>query len=623
METLNFKEKIDELITRGKVLGKGGMGIIETVHVNKNHSDYKKFIAEIAAWAEVRGDFRDVEIRFSGIRKEIKKKKLIIDNLIASSANSQEIQSARYSLSESVMILRNMQKEYVDERISILDKMSLSELENWISTLGKPLPKDMSFARKSTFTENSEVIDRLNEEFIILNLLQHENIITVYSGKPGSYLMEILDGYQGGDKFISETNNIQEIKSKVNYIIEGCKAIEKMHEFGIIHRDIKPENFMIKNGMVKFIDLGIARSDESINVTLDGSIMGTPNYMSLNQILAKQPNYNFDIYAISATLYSLVSGKEPYQVIFNKKTKKTLSTSEKIANIELLIMAKDSDCVPLPANRINKKIPEILNDIIEHGMEKHKTIYNTVYDFRRDLELFVNDEPYTMKVSNKKRRKKKNTNNGFGSSEPRENKSLDKNYMFLALIIVIGALLFFLFQKEEKKEPFSLTNIIGGIADVAKNISESKDETTDKKDILNSILDNVSDDTKIVGAKTAEIFTSKVANFVKDIKADSVVFDFGIEDPDLGKLVLLKSRADIKFKKIKNLQPNFDLEKKYEEIELLLVTANNFFNMEKYNNLTDKYEKIIEKSSELISLNKRIISELNKNKEIEKEGESR
>ena len=557
-----------DLIVKGNVIGKGGMGLVEQVIVNKNSSEYKAFLAEVAAWAEVRGDFRDVEMRFSTIRKEIHHKKLQLDKIIKTEKGI-KVQKSREDLSDSVKILRSEQKKYVDERIAHLADMSIDELEHWLVTLNKPLPHNMTFALKSSFTENSAILERLKEEFMILNMLQHENIIKVYLNGDGSYLMELLDGYKGADKYIKKCQNADEIKERVKYIIEACKAVENMHEYGIIHRDIKPENIMIKNGIVKFIDLGIARSEESTNVTMDGTVMGTANYMSLNQVLGKQPNVNFDIYALAATLYSLVAGVEPYQVIYNKKTKQTLSSNEKLANIELLMMAKDSDVLPLAGNSINNIISNSLNDMIEHGMEKHNEKYNTVYDLRKDLELFVNNQPYTLK-----------------SIPPQKSKK--------GLCGIIAGLMLLIFATCAVLLLNFFNNKYNEFAQTANDFAQIADDIE-----MNSaqIVDNIEVDSAQVAIEP-EI----IAQVAKS----------GI---DIDSLILLKSKAEIKFKKIKDLQSDYNLEEKYDLIELLLTTTNNFFNMKRYENLSDKYEKVIKDSTELILLNKLITSALNKKQE--------
>ncbi len=548
-KTLNIKTSSEQpLIKKGKVLGKGGMGIVEAVTINKNSPEYKPFLAEVAGWAEVRGDFRDVEIRFSGIRKEIADKKDILDKALANNAVSETVQDARQSLSESVMSLRISQKEYVEERIEHLKEMDVVELENWISTLGKPLPSNMNFALKSTLTENTAILDRLKEEFMILNLLQDENIITVYLNGNDSYLMEVLNGYKGGDTFVKKCESIRQLKKKVKYIIEGCKAVEKMHEFGIIHRDIKPENLMIKDGMVKFIDLGIARSDESTNVTMDGAVMGTANYMCLNQALGKQPSYNFDIYALAATLYSLVSGIEPYQVIFNKKTKKTLSTSENIANIELLMMAKDSDVLPLASNKINNIIPQSLNDMIEHGMEKHSTKYQSVYDFRRDLETFINNQPYTLK------------------KEPEKSKLIPVIATFATLFIILISLLsFLLLNKTEKKETEFANNAN------ALNIEAKKEE---KIEVIAKPKEY--DITPLIKIKSqADIKCKKIYNSDINKQLKSYADKIELEMTTANNFFILKKYDTLEEKYNKIIKDCDDLIALNDNINLLILTEKN------------------------------------------------
>ncbi len=394
--TIAYTHTDETLISKVNTLGQGGMGHVETITINPTSPVYKTFLAEVAAWAEVRGDFRDVEIRFSKIRQEIKDYKANIEKLMAKKSENEVINQTRNELCESVKTLRSMQFEYVNERIDELVDKSDKELKEWITSLGKEIPIHHRFALKSTFSQNSEMISRTREEFVILNLLQDENITTVYTCGDGFYIMELLDGYIQGEKLIKECKTLAEIKSKVNIIIEGCKAIEKMHAIGIIHRDIKPDNLMVKDQKIKFIDLGIAKSNESLNLTIEGSLLGTPAYMSEDQVLGKTPTYNNDIYALGATLYSLLTGKEPYSVYFNENKEKTLLKNT-TNPIERLLLIKDKNIRMLTPKELDKKIPEALNDMIMHALELHQTKYSEVYDFRRDLETFIKNEPYILK----------------------------------------------------------------------------------------------------------------------------------------------------------------------------------------------------------------------------------
>ena len=146
--------------------------------------------------------------------------------------------------------------------------------------------------------------------------LNHPNIVQIYDfGCVDSiyYLaMEFVDGHSLGTYLrrghFSESESIQIIR-------HACRALSVAHADGIVHRDIKPDNLMLTSrGDVKLVDLGIAkRLDEEASLTQTGQAIGTPHYISPEQIRGqKDVDSRADIYSLGATLYHLLTGHTPY-----------------------------------------------------------------------------------------------------------------------------------------------------------------------------------------------------------------------------------------------------------------------------------------------------------------------
>jgi serine/threonine protein kinase len=144
--------------------------------------------------------------------------------------------------------------------------------------------------------------------------LSHKNIVTIYdlgeeAGK--AYMaMEFLDG-EDIKQFITRGARIP-IESKVEYMIEVLEGLAHAHQKGIFHRDIKPGNIYITNsGQVKILDFGLARMASS-DMTKTGLVMGTPNYMSPEQINGTAVDHRSDIFSAGATFYELLTGRKPF-----------------------------------------------------------------------------------------------------------------------------------------------------------------------------------------------------------------------------------------------------------------------------------------------------------------------
>ncbi|HEX7527555.1 MAG TPA: serine/threonine-protein kinase, partial [Thermoanaerobaculia bacterium] len=190
--------------------------------------------------------------------------------------------------------------------------------------------------------------------------LNHPNIVQIYDfGCVDSvyYLaMEFVDGHSLGTYLkrghFSETESIQIIR-------HACRALSIAHADGIVHRDIKPDNLMLTSrGDVKLVDLGIAkRIDEDQSLTQTGQAIGTPHYISPEQIRGqKDVDARADVYSLGATLYHLVTGHTPYSgasgpIVMSMHLVEPLpdprrfeaGLSEDICRVIRRMMAKDRD----------------------------------------------------------------------------------------------------------------------------------------------------------------------------------------------------------------------------------------------------------------------------------------
>ena len=163
---------------------------------------------------------------------------------------------------------------------------------------------------------DTDYVQRFLKEARAAARLNHPNIVQIYEfGCVDSiyYLaMEFVDGHSLGTYLrrghFSEPESIQIIR-------HACRALSVAHADGIVHRDIKPDNLMLTSrGDVKLVDLGIAkRLDEDQSLTQTGQAIGTPHYISPEQIRGQRDiDSRADIYSLGATLYHLLTGHTPY-----------------------------------------------------------------------------------------------------------------------------------------------------------------------------------------------------------------------------------------------------------------------------------------------------------------------
>jgi serine/threonine-protein kinase len=136
---------------------------------------------------------------------------------------------------------------------------------------------------------DQEVLDRFFREARAAAALRHPNIITVYASGQHDHqpymAMEFVDGESLAE--IIRARRTLPLSDKISYLEQICAGLHFAHRAGIVHRDIKPANIMVdREGVVRVLDFGIARIEGSAK-TQDGSLMGSLNYMSPEQMLGR------------------------------------------------------------------------------------------------------------------------------------------------------------------------------------------------------------------------------------------------------------------------------------------------------------------------------------------------
>ncbi len=162
--------------------------------------------------------------------------------------------------------------------------------------------------------EFQEYKARFQREAQAAGVLAHPNIVTVYDfGEDCGVLylaMEYLEG-KSLEKIVAE-RGVLPIETIIPMYDQVCSALDHAHTHNIVHRDIKPANIMIlDSGLVKVTDFGIAKV-MTVGMTQAGQILGTPNYMSPEQVKGREVDGRADIFSLGVILYELVTGEKPF-----------------------------------------------------------------------------------------------------------------------------------------------------------------------------------------------------------------------------------------------------------------------------------------------------------------------
>lgn len=229
-----------------------------------------------------------------------------------------------------------------------------------------------------------EIKQRFYREARSAGKLSHENITIVHDvgeadGKP--YI--VMEYLQGADlRFIINKKISLTLDQKIDYAVQICRGLQFAHSKNIIHRDIKPENMMIlEDGKVKIMDFGIAKP-ESGTLTRPGTMVGTPHYMSPEQIKGQKVDKRSDIFSFGVLFYELLAYKRPfigenansvmYQIVYEPPQKLSIEGSDVVNDLQKIV----SQCLEKGVNSRYDDFANVigdLNNVINKEKYREKT----------------------------------------------------------------------------------------------------------------------------------------------------------------------------------------------------------------------------------------------------------
>ncbi|MFH1706950.1 MAG: serine/threonine-protein kinase [Planctomycetota bacterium] len=379
-------------------LGRGSQARILMVQGDRQARGFKEFLASAVAWQELGTHGQVVPLR-----QRIQELNRGVHELLAEEADHMDagneplaaeirsqVAAARATINAVVADLQVKQQHYIGRRSMILLDASIEAMIEHCAKLGIPYPADDVFALKQATMHGEEHRLRLRDEFRSLKIVQHPNIVFVFAPDEDHYVMEYAGGTVPADAIIAGPRSAGFTNAeRIGLVVEVAKAVEHAHQFGVVHRDIKPDNIAVgEAGGVKLIDFGIAKSAESAGLTRIDTAMGTPHFMSPEQIVSAAAAVpSFDIYALGATLYHYVSGARPYDQARHQRTGRTKVTT---GTQDVFITVCDPDYLPLPPSAVAAGIPAVLDEIIMKALAKEANRrYQSVHEFREDLERYL------------------------------------------------------------------------------------------------------------------------------------------------------------------------------------------------------------------------------------------
>jgi serine/threonine protein kinase/cytochrome c-type biogenesis protein CcmH/NrfG len=221
----------------------------------------------------------------------------------------------------------------------------------------------------------AEARKRLIQEAQAAGRLVHPNIVTIHSyGETDEFqyiCMEYIVG-QNLAQLLAEKKTLP-VEEAIGIIEQVLLALEVAHGEQIVHRDIKPANIMIlPDKRIKVMDFGIAKIP-TLTATTTGTVLGTPYYMSPEQISGQKVSILSDIFSVGAVCYQILTGERPFE------GETTITVAYKIVQVE-----------PVPLKILNVHIPQDVENICKKALAKDPALrYQTPTEMIKDIRIFM------------------------------------------------------------------------------------------------------------------------------------------------------------------------------------------------------------------------------------------
>jgi serine/threonine protein kinase/tetratricopeptide (TPR) repeat protein len=245
------------------------------------------------------------------------------------------------------------------DRYQIIEELGKGGMGKVYRVLDKELKEEVALKLiKPDIAADKKTLERFNNELRLSRKIIHKNVGRMYEIMDHQGTRFITMEYVRGEDLRSLIRRIGQlpVEKSISIATQICEGLAEAHRLGVVHRDLKSNNIMIdREGNARIMDFGIARSLEAKRITGAGVMIGTPEYMSPEQVEGKEVDQRSDIYSLGIILYEMVTGRLPFE-----------------GDTPFTIGVKHKSEIPEAPNSFNARIPDELNQLILKCLEKDK-----------------------------------------------------------------------------------------------------------------------------------------------------------------------------------------------------------------------------------------------------------
>jgi len=242
------------------------------------------------------------------------------------------------------------------------------------------------------------LFERFKREEEIGRLLDHPGVVKTFDGEERSRVYMVIEWVNGRLlRSILNQNKKLPVERAVKITLGICDALDYMHKRGVVHRDLKPENIMVdESDNIKLIDFGIALKEDARRLTFVNlsASLGTPDYISPEQVKGQRGDQRSDVYALGIMLYEMLTGRVPFA-----EPNPLAAMNERLLHD------------PTPPRELNSEISPELEEILFRALERdprhrYATAHEMIWDLEHQEQVGVDDGRATGRSSKRRLNKR-------------------------------------------------------------------------------------------------------------------------------------------------------------------------------------------------------------------------